>query len=363
MWYGGGSGLAQRGYARQEYVKASKNGVECSVYDTNDASCLQARGGVGLYLGSYQSNAASGSYLAEVLVDCTYGVTGVDTEVYRTSSVTVTPSVGGAVISPSQTEHRAEFGNSDDVFEKYQLWSSSSSSASSVLVSIHFSVPATSSPTKAMLKFKSAGYPSMFEWCMRTKECMADLVNDAVGFDLRSKNAIQLQCLDGSLSTGHSDYSACQTWKTCLEQHDSKNALLSLLKAQTVSLGSATSSSSLKKHSALVMEKGSTSDDCINPSIADPESWNCECHDRMIQSCGSLCDNEASDDCARCKQEAICGYSGSNTICPAWKLQHCGSYPSGSALMQTRANGSGNAEGHTSASLIEESLVRKSADC
>jgi len=53
---------------------------------------------------------------------------------------------------------------------------------------------------------------------------------------------------------------------------------------------------------------------CLDPSVEDPEGWDCDCLEKMVETCGGL-----SEECLKnrmCKIEKVCD---------AWKEQHCSS--------------------------------------
>jgi len=166
-------------------------------------------------------------------------------------------------------------------------------------------------------KTKASGFISMWahvddyvDNCMGVKNCLVKLGDGSdAAFLFRNSNAKQLKCI--SASTTHeqdmvSDH--CRPWVTCLSKESGrKNQLEILLKAgvgKEVVQGE------------LVAKPGThkNDQDCIDPAVADAESWNCECMAELAESCGG-----ADEDCFRKK------FCANYKICNSWKDNNCGS--------------------------------------
>jgi len=147
--------------------------------------------------------------------------------------------------------------------------------------------------------------------CMDNKMCLSTINSTDAGSTLRNNNTVQLHCLTNQTS----DFSAllnatCQVWKDCLDAHEvDRDLLLAILQAGQ------TSSSALFAERELTLDSnGSESTGgCAHPAHDDPESWECECSQVLLDACANR-----THELAACITEEMCA---SNEVCLSWKQQ------------------------------------------
>jgi len=178
--------------------------------------------------------------------------------------------------------------------------------------------------------------------CMAVKECLS-LLGDgsAAAFRLRNSNKEQWHCLTASNIVQQDAVSKeCAPWEQCLSQETGRKAKLVAL------LGAAFRNEGV--NAALIISGLSMKQDpntCVDPSVDDPESWECACLEHMITECEGA--NEECFNQLMCKNDSIC--------C-SWKQAHC----EASDHCQDSLVGQSNASA-TKASLLERGAKANSS--
>merc|ERR1719491_2565200 len=105
---------------------------------------------------------------------------------------------------------------------------------------------------------------------MEVKNCQQNIAEQSgAGFQLRNDNTLQLDCLKGKTGgMAKTLAEKCKEWVACLP-HDQKFDLTNLLMAAA--------NPSSKNH-----QDPTT---CLDPSISDPEEWDCECMASLNAHC------------------------------------------------------------------------------
>jgi len=185
-------------------------------------------------------------------------------------------------------------------------------------VTVEFNRADTASTASGYITMKAENIDEHVDGCMGTQVCLAGLGDStASAFRFRSSNKLQLLCLSATTATQRNDASDhCEQFVTCLSEHPPrKENLEALLKA---SLGP---SGLLAENSKRSPRRGRSSgrrdqvvdaEGCVDPSVADPESWDCECMDEWTVSCGG-----ANDECF---SGILCADAN---VCASWKGAHC----------------------------------------
>lgn len=173
----------------------------------------------------------------------------------------------------------------------------------------------------AVVRLKAHNVDESVDTCMSTKNCLKEIgdVNQAASFELRNSNDMQSKCLRGELSS-----SKCTAWRNCLQNvpggyTDFANALSAAVEPVT---------SMLVEDSSETVAKDDSH--CVDPSTADPESWECECLQKMKDNC--LAQNRAVD--ADCFRDLYCK---DDRVCCSWKSTHCESGDRCSSSMIARS--------------------------
>jgi len=158
--------------------------------------------------------------------------------------------------------------------------------------------PKTSgSPARAKLGIMGRNFDDGVEKCMSTKECLAALGDGSPeSFELRNSNPKQRDCLSGA-----SESSTCTQWKVCLPD-DQEKKLLAFLRASL-------RAPALEEVGVVTRNLKTNEVACLDPSSADPESWECECVDMIVEKCGSA-DDET------CMFNTMCAHAD---VCAEWK--------------------------------------------
>jgi len=132
--------------------------------------------------------------------------------------------------------------------------------------------------------------------CMSTTECLSVLGdNSADSFELRNSNLKQRDCLSETWQSAK-----CTEWKNCLPDEQEKK-LLAFLKASL--RAPALEEVGMAKQSHKTNEAT-----CMDPSSTDPESWECECIDMIVEQCGGVDET--------CFFNTMCAHAD---ICSKWK--------------------------------------------
>jgi len=158
--------------------------------------------------------------------------------------------------------------------------------------------------------------------CMGVKDCLSKLGDGNTqqqrddGFKLRSSNKLQLQCVEASDPVTIS--STCAKWTGCLSE---KNELINMTSILRAAVGTDVPSVIPASLSDMTARAKPEDEVCVDPSIADPESWECECSEEMFAKC-------SSGNIETCLQNLMCENPG---ICHSWKQNNCETSLSSSA--------------------------------
>eukprot|EP00747_Dinoflagellata_sp_TGD_P211914 gnl/TRDRNA2_/TRDRNA2_85080_c0_seq1.p1 gnl/TRDRNA2_/TRDRNA2_85080_c0~~gnl/TRDRNA2_/TRDRNA2_85080_c0_seq1.p1 ORF type:complete len:536 (+),score=65.24 gnl/TRDRNA2_/TRDRNA2_85080_c0_seq1:102-1709(+) len=160
--------------------------------------------------------------------------------------------------------------------------------------------------------------PSSYATCQDTKVCLSMLGSSPAAMELRNDNTFQMKCLKlGWRFLPEPKKSACMSWHKCLDKvddgkHDKVTELLHILEAAHVGSQAAVTQEPSDKQ-------------CIFPPTADPESWDCDCHDEMLCRCREIQHNHKLDlqqeFVPACLNAQFCLHPG---VCPGWKKASCG---------------------------------------
>lgn len=175
--------------------------------------------------------------------------------------------------------------------------------------------------------------------CMVRKFCLKKLGDGSVkASKLRNINSFQLQCLSKSNELPSDLEDECEQWRNCMQAED--DALLT----DVLRAGGAAPS-------LLELHTPATNVECVDPSIMDVESIDCECLDDIKNHCGSAPDKQ------ECYRTYMCQHG---KVSCSWKELHgCSTVepccnPESSLLQHSNAlsaNGSDNLQDLEDASL------------
>merc|ERR1719253_2080677 len=168
-----------------------------------------------------------------------------------------------------------------------------------------------SAPAAAEMKPAAEGVSVATEDCLSIKDCLTVFGDGtAASFKLRNINELQLACLQHSSGATHlsSDLAdKCEEWLNCLDS-DKKSSLEALLLAAGVGASGKSLSAVARANESTV----AAARRCTDPATEDPESWDCDCLERMKEQCGGV--DEA------CFREIMCNHE---MICQSWKEDNC----------------------------------------
>jgi hypothetical protein len=169
--------------------------------------------------------------------------------------------------------------------------------------------------SKATLAVEMDDVRPQFEQCMDHKACLAAMgsMQDEASYALRNKNKYQLTCLKrGTLpSFGGKMAPVCEAWRTCVEKTPDLSQFL------TTSL-SAANPSLLQAEVTAVAKASRPQDECLDPSIADIEAFECECMVELHEQCG---DEEECFKSWFCNRNEVCRDWKVANACPGHLLQ------------------------------------------
>jgi len=170
----------------------------------------------------------------------------------------------------------------------------------------------------ALVAFVAENVDSRVDRCMGVKDCLAKLGDGSDdGFKLRSSNKLQLQCVEASDPATIS--STCAEWTGCLSEQEQLINIKSILRAAVgTDVQPDVQPEGFLQASLSDITAKPDDEECVDPSIADPESWECECSEQMFAKC-------SSGDVETCLQNLMCENPG---ICDSWKQNHCSTSPS-----------------------------------
>ena len=176
-------------------------------------------------------------------------------------------------------------------------------------VRLEFSRTDPSLESYARISFNAEGVDPQVDRCMGVKDCLAALGDGSVeAFALRNSNKAQLECVEARDPATIS--SICAKWTGCLSSQGQLITIRSFLRA---AVGSAVASAIQASPSDMSVKP--EAGECVDPSIADPESFECECSEQMMRTCTTL--NQAFDDCL---PRLMCRNAH---VCSSWKQTHC----------------------------------------
>merc|ERR1712039_17287 len=152
--------------------------------------------------------------------------------------------------------------------------------------------------------------PEAFADCEDHKACLNELrKHGEEGMRLRMDNSMQLECLQAQDPQQTSE--ACLKWVECLGKN--KDTIKNMLIAS--GLGD---QSSFDRSSGQSSFFGSdTSARCVDPSNADPESWECDCYEEAHEACDRV---EVEHTDLECLRAHYCNFPD---VCQTWKDQFC----------------------------------------
>lgn len=164
--------------------------------------------------------------------------------------------------------------------------------------------------SRAELTVLEMAMPEMYVHCEDFKVCLDPLQAGHGGLQmLRNNNRMQLACLEAIFFDG-----ACALWRGCLAA-EKQQSLLQLLRAALIDeFPHDLPDEPSHGPSLLLLSSGPSSNQdsahtlCVNPSLEDAESWNCDCHNEMRQICLEM--NVSEQVCLRvlmCERDSVCG--------------------------------------------------------
>merc|ERR1719235_1405707 len=106
----------------------------------------------------------------------------------------------------------------------------------------------------------------------------------------------------------------CKKWDECLIASGQEDHLRAFLGAGMDD----SMEPSLTQASTQALVEASTQDSCIDPTIDDPESWDCECAQAMADKCEA--DGKGGTGLQACLRLAMCK---AEEICCSWKKDRC----------------------------------------
>jgi len=160
--------------------------------------------------------------------------------------------------------------------------------------------------------------------CLEVTDCMNVLSQQKKqAFALRNSKRLQLQCLMGKL---HSE--VCDDWVKCLPA-DKQEILKAILRAMGAgAIGLLDLSAALSVASGKVSKTHTQDEECVDPAGDDPEAWDCDCHEKMIEVCGGQ-DRETCFRSQMCKHPDVCQHWKESVSCA----------PLASSLLQRSGSG------------------------
>jgi len=153
------------------------------------------------------------------------------------------------------------------------------------------------SAARAKIGIQANSIAATVDSCMSQTECLSILGDGSPeSFELRNSNLKQRDCLSGA-----SESSKCIEWKGCLTA-DQKSKILAFL-------GASLRAPTLEEVGVAKRSRKTSEVACMDPSSADPESWECECVDMIVEKCGGSVDET-------CFFNTMCAHAD---ICSEWK--------------------------------------------
>jgi len=173
--------------------------------------------------------------------------------------------------------------------------------------------------------------------CEDAKVCIKTLAEDS---ELRANNALQSDCLEGTLQSD-----VCQRWRRCVQDSGAERQLQILLRAAALDPDdiSAVEEEVAPAPAARLAASGATRGEpeeaeappeepgaelaqvgsrgrCMHPQFMDTEAWYCLCIDEMQKACREISGSIRGYDETKCFQANGC-YDPFNRVCSSWKSQ------------------------------------------
>jgi hypothetical protein len=157
------------------------------------------------------------------------------------------------------------------------------------------------------LRLKARKVDAYVDKCMGVKNCLPSLGDGSdSAFHFRNSNTKQLACIAATTAQQRDAVSDhCKIFEACVSSSGITSELKALLGAALTPRGSLAESTSN-------MQKLNDAEGCVDPSVEDPESWDCECMGEMTASCDGV--DEA------CFSKIFCD---NTNVCESWKSAHC----------------------------------------
>jgi hypothetical protein len=165
------------------------------------------------------------------------------------------------------------------------------------------------------------------EACMDIKDCLSALGDgSAASYKLRNDNNIQYKCLRGTnywSSMERGVRGQCEKWYRCLLKSGKKTQIRAILgAAMKTRITPRRWRRPSRRRNGLLQGAHSTNETrmqlCVDPSVDDLESMDCECAESMMKTCSGAA--YASQDLETCMNSLMCK---NPNVCPGWKRTHC----------------------------------------
>jgi hypothetical protein len=195
--------------------------------------------------------------------------------------------------------------------------------------------------------------------CLEVTDCMNLLSQQSgPGFALRNSKRLQLQCLLGAHPEWGADLKkVCEDWIACLPS-GKQEILKGLLRAMVAgAIGLLDMSAALLAASGTVsqtLNKRHEEEECVDPGGDDPEAWDCECHEKMMEACGHV--GEKCFLSQMCKHPDVCNHWKESAGCPPLASTLVQRSVSVGGLIRVESNFS---QKQSSGDRLEESLQGK----
>jgi hypothetical protein len=161
--------------------------------------------------------------------------------------------------------------------------------------------------------------------------------------DLRTSTLLQHKCLGGNAPSAIG--SVCTEWIGCLIKQGRLDSIKNLLEA----FGANAAPTLPQFASGRRLLEASSEATCRNPFLQDPESWDCACHQNMVQKCTDAAEFVS------CYQGLLCS---NPEVCQSWKaIVGC----SGSATTLLDSSTAGGKKSTDLVSLMETLMDAKTS--
>jgi len=165
--------------------------------------------------------------------------------------------------------------------------------------------------SSAQILIKAIGLMPWVETCMDSHLCLKKLGDASkASFGLRNNNRRQRDCLVGKAWPQDAD--KCQEWDNCL-QETPKSTAHTKFKATLEDILNAVLPSNRTTPESLA-ESPADAPGCIDPEISDPEAFECECLEKLQETC------EGEPDQMQCFRNLMCE---DPRVCCSWKQAAC----------------------------------------